>query len=401
MASSTAALTTHRGKTTKAKLPTPEAFKKAADFYVRTAKELDSQERYFSKVKAEEKGKKGEVQQKRVNAYDLSGELGRPVDKNLIKRLKTANYKQLKSLATVYRRAYGKIPEDRVGTVNSAFNAPLVLTDPLRNFIQRANFGTLPAQLGGAPVADALRLTSQDPASNGAYLSNRAILSTLFALYAKSHALYRNSIENSGKPEDRMNHQVIGADQTMNETLGPLFDRLEQADAQGMVDKKTGRVVRDGEQRPQNKRGTRKYVDEFGQRIWADHYHAFNRRNFSYSAFQKLFSAGGIIDKKAAGGSAVAGINLAGYDIPKEQGVLYMRELKKLKSESATGKLPANFLFTSLAQQAAAAAGQPLSAGLDKRAQLDTVHAIVAAAGSQYASAVKKQRKPRAKKVVQ
>jgi len=362
-----------RGKSKKSKLMTPQQFQDEISKRISIAKQLD---RELLDVKAAKlAGKQADQQQ--ASAQQPSYNL------NKIRSLKTSNLRLLKRLATEYSRSYRLVGEDRVGSANSAFSNPVVVREALITFFRGADLGNLAGSQ--TPVQAVLSIFLQPTGGNPA-LASRSILASALSLYAKRHSLYTLSEENKGKPQDQMNRQVLGADAYMLQTLAPLFDELERSSAL----KLSALGLRDGAEKPQNAKKPRKYYrendDATRTRVWNDFEHAFNRRNFSYSAFQSLFSAGGIVDKKAqlANPQLGQGVDFSNYVIPKEYGRIYMDAISRLKEAAAVDpQVMANpqATFVAIAQQAAG--GQQIFA-LQIRAALDTVHTIVASASSQY-----------------
>ena len=367
-----------RGKSKKSKLLTPQQFQDEMSKRISIAKQLD---RDMLDLKASKTTKSAD-QQGAVVPYNI----------NKIRSLKTSNLRLLQRLTTEYGRSYRLVSEDRVGSANSAFSNPVVVRETLVNFFQNADLGTLTN--GNNRVQDALVIFLQP---TGVPLASRSILASALSLYAKRHRLYTRSEENRGKNVDQMNRQVLGADEYMLSTLGPLFDELERSSALKLA----AEGHRDGDQKPQNAKKTRKYYRENDDgtrtRVWNDFEHAFNRRNFSYSAFQSLFSAGGIIDKKAqtANPQLAPNVDFSIYVIPKDVGRVYMESVSLLKEQVRENpQLLSNPSATYGAMAKKAANGQSVP-GLEVRAALDTVHALVATASDQYTqkSPAKKSKK--------
>lgn len=380
------------GKNKKSKLMTPEQFQAAMDKHLGIAKQLDRDLLDVSKA-SKSKGKQGaQVQQEGQQAQVQEV----PYDLNKIRSLKTANLKMLRRLVTDYGKAYRLAREDRVGSANSAFSNPVVVRDVLVEFFRNADLGTLTD--GSTPVQAALSVFLA-PGAMGP-LASRSILASALSLYAKRHRLYALSTENRGKTEEQMNRQVLGADEYMLRTLAPLFDELERVSAAKLV----AEGKRDGQPKPQDGKRVRKYyrdnADGSRTLIWNDFEHAFNRNNFSYSAFQSLFSAGGIIDKKAktANPQLAPGVDFDAFVITPDVGRRYMQAVSQLKEAArANPAIMGNpgATFTALATEAAQ--GAP-SQALVARSALDTVHALVSSASSQYNQQRPKQKSRKPKK---
>ena len=354
------------GKNKKSKLPTPEDVKLSMKKHIMIAKELDEQQReaYSNKGKKE---KAGESQAGKAAPFQI----------NEIRSLKTANYKVLSKFSTLYRKSYQLARADRVGTANSAFSSPVIVGDVLVNFFRGADLGNLPGT--STPVQNVLSFVN--PAPGQPPIASRSILASALSLYAKRHRLYRNSRENVGKQEDQMNRQVIGADNHMQQTLAPLFIVLEQRSAAKLA----AEGKRDGDRKPPAKR-VRKYFRADGvTRIWNDFEHAFDRSNFSYSAFQSLFSSGGVIDAKAKKENPnITPVDFENFKISKEVGTRYMTEMSALKEAvKQDPRVLENPQNNPVAIANRASGGNP-DLALQTRAALDTVHSLISSASAQY-----------------
>ena len=383
------------GKARKSKLPPPETYRLELQNLIRTGKQLDKLASKAAKAKAKSKGTK-KAASTSPRSQEQSQALGK-FDTKTVQRLKTLNYEKIKKFGTPYTKAYQLVPEDRVGSANSAFTSPVLVRAPLINFFRNVDLGVVPGT--NARVQELLPFLVQGQIP----LGSRSILASLLSLYAKKNRLYQFAVENRGKAsEEQMNRQVLGADPQMNQFLGPLFDRLET------MSRNSGVV--DWSPKPQTGKRVRKYNRPDGSRIWNDHNHVFARDNFSYSAFQSLFSAGGVVDRKTFNASPAAtaaiqaefglpaGFNLDQFRIPPEVGRKYMQEVTVLKDQAKVSKQPLSDpenTFIAIATRAAAPLAPQQVPGLSERARLDTIHSLVSVASHFYDQPKTKTRKPR------
>lgn len=383
-----ASTTQSAGKNKKSKLPTPEDYKALLNKHVVIAKRLDKETANW--YKNQNKKNKADVDPTKFLAEKVS----------YYEHLKTSNYDLLKKLSSPYGKAYKLAREDKVGAPNSAFSSPIVVNDVLVNFFRNADLGQFP---NGSRVQDVLNLMLKPSGGIPFGISSRSILASALALYAKKHKIYTLSRENNGLPIDKMNRQVLGADEYMLRTLGPLFDQLERTSAA----KLQALGLRDGDEKPQNAKRIRKYyrVNDDGSRtrIWNDFEHVFDRRNFSYSSFQSLFSAGGIVDrstlKRDPGAYPQVPVDFfERYVIDKESGVKYMTDISALKEESKTNPNALTVDTFNNVVRSTVAPGQQPSQGLVLRALLDGSHFLVASSSRGYDEKRPKQKSKKAKK---
>lgn len=347
------------GGTKTSSLLRPEVFKERLNFHLKVAKELDAIRREISKTKDKKVEKEGKVYTNKTVTTELN-----------------KNNKQLSKLAGEYRKAYSRAKADRLPNVNSSFNRPVKVLPVLVNFFAKADLGTLPNQ---EPLQNLLAGTLL----GGNNLASRSILSSLLAHYAKRHELFRFSDENRGKPLEQMNRQVLGVDDYMNRTLGPIFDALE---TQSQADLKA-KGIADGQQKQlTTKRGNRKFQRADGSKIWNDYEHAFRRTNFSYSNFQSIFAKAiqSLDDQKDASGKVVNHV----WTVEPTVGHLYVLEVTKATDSGVLGT-PGN-TFEDIANKVSKGI---MSNGLRIRAALDQTHANLVSLAAHNKSSTTKPRK--------
>ena len=270
------------GKTLKSALATPVQVKEQLTEYIKRAKELDKLAKEVSKKKA-------------VLADHVKRELGDSkgnVTVTDINKLKTRNYELIRKVSSLYRKAYQRVKADRVGSINGGFRQPVLVGDDLTNFFRQADLGRVGGRLdnSGQPLQNILPFITADTA--GERYATRSILTSLFALYAKKHNLTSLARDNQGKPADQVNHQLLGVDQLMNNSLNGLLSQVEQRSAAKLA--LEGKA--DGQPKPATTPSgkPRKYYRDDARTLpnWNDFEHAFNRNNFSYSSLQSIFSLG-------------------------------------------------------------------------------------------------------------
>lgn len=373
-------------KFNKASLPDGKTFANALEVVIKTQKELDKLEREISHEKAGFVEKRG----KRFGKGGVS-----------VAVLKTNNLKKLKKMSTFYTKAYSRIRASRDSSINGGFRQPLLVGEELLNFFRNADFGPLQ----GKPGNGSQRLVDALGFVNGSEPASRAILTSLFTLYAKRHTLTSRASDNIGKPADQVNHQLLGVDESMNRLLDPLLAGLERSSRLELEAK----GKRDGDQKPSPtpKGKQRKYWrDEARQlRNWNDWEHVFDRRNFSYSAIQSIYSKG--IDAKSL--KADQNGQKTPYLVNNPVlGKAYMALLERAKTTrlSDTSKLsilgqagqtPNDFVLEAI--RSVPTASDADKGALALAAKLDSYHLIIQQASATYSDTTRKAaaRKPKPK----
>lgn len=255
------------------------------------------------------------------NSLSFSKKEGKVIYNETIARFK--NYKKL------YTAAYNrKVTGGGKSGPNAVFRRPMVVTEKLIEFFSSANLGlatgkTVPGQNVNIPkLNDPNILTFLAPNSTVLHgITNRAILTSLFSLYALINNLKDLSLYNKERQNfpERQNGQVIGADELMFKYFGTSdgsnpsdFEKMSVESQQklvGQVDN-SGNPAVDGSPKPLtakiNGRPRKYYRDAFIEevdpvtkkkvkreglkqdKIWLDYYHVFDPTQFAYGAFQSL-----------------------------------------------------------------------------------------------------------------
>lgn len=356
------------GRTKKSALLTPEQFKAQTEAAIKAAKELDK----LAKEVLRNKGKPVVAEGKEFNIKKIN-------------TLKTANYRELLRMPTAYRRTFGRVKADRVGTINGGFRQALLVGPVLEDFFRRADLGNV----GGRNDAVGPSIQTRLPflQEGQAKYATRSILTSLFALYAKRHSLSSRATDNQGKSVEQQNFQLLGVDDLMNQALNPLLAELEQSSRKKLAD--AGK--QDGQPKPAlTKAGKqRKYRRDDGSINWNDYEHAFNRNNFSYSALQSIFNQG--IDTLTLRLPTKDESPYFVHDADLARA--YMAELDLAKSTAAPNDKKSSLLgtagYTPAEIAARAVARVPTSSAQDQSAlqlaaALDTVHALIQAASATY-----------------
>jgi hypothetical protein len=365
-----------KNKTTKASLMLPKDFKARVKMHIKVSRELE-------KLRTEAIKNKGTV---------TKG--GRTLTGTEITALRTLNLKSLNKLSAIYAKTYTRAKADRVSPANGGFRQPIEVKQILINFFRNAPLGTTGGKGASGPALQSL-LPFVQPIQEGqkAYAS-RAILTTLFTLYAKAHNLSLRARDNQANPNN-MNHQLLSVDEYMNNALDPLLTRLEQKSAQDLADK----GVRDGDRKPllTPKGRVRKYLRDDGTQVWNDHYHQFRRDNFSYSSLQSIYNQDfSPLNQTAEDGSRPFLVE------PAELAKAYMTEVERLNAMKPSQLNSPGHTFADIAAQAAASLGMPVTFALQLRAALDDMHWRLQGVSETYS--VERPKKPAArkpKKVVQ
>lgn len=298
------------------------------------------------------------------------------IGKREVKGLQSQFTKQLKVLNKYYRARGARRKPGRVGRVNNGFRIPMFVGPSIVNFFAAADLGPLnPA----APVSD------QNPAltaqlsflgggagrGNPTSITTSAMLTPLFAIYAKRNQLNRLALENQGKPVEQWNNQFLGADPLLTDHFAATFEAIRTANLT--------KLASEGHQEDALKPGAKPGKD--GRYKANDRYLAFKPNNFRYANFQSIVAKNRF---KKADLNPEQAVQIAA--MPKDvadqyQGFVDIAVTQQKAQQKATGQaFPID--YANLANQVAVARNQTLAdiPSLSLRAVLDTEQQLVSSA---------------------
>lgn len=188
------------------------------------------------------------------------------IGKREVKSLQSQFNKELRTLKALYKARGQRRKAGKGSRVNNGFRIPMQVTPAVVQFFTGA------ADL--APLVNQLSF----PRSN---ITTSALLTPLFAIYAKRHNLTSLARDNQGKTPDKMNRQFLGADAAMTQAFGPSFATIQQQDM--------AKIAAAGGQNGGLKPG--KLPNKQGQYKSTDYYRAFDPQNFTYAKIQSIVAA--------------------------------------------------------------------------------------------------------------